>query len=470
MNLKLSIRTYSGAESGFWKVITIIDVVLLLSSLLYLLFKGSQYWQYIILSIEYIALHFLLKNRLLYIGPGVKTLYIVSTFRYMLMPFVIISANDVSQYHRNLSYLLDAVGVIAFEMFAIAITLLLYHPKYNYEKNDYRVSLHGIRKLFFVLLVATVIVLYIDNNALTGNFQILSGTANTTMQREFEQTSGAISIIWQASCAFIFVYIIYLIYDSTSNGKLTTNLAVNLSVLLCFLYYTVIFTGQMEISRWYMIVSVAASVMCLLKFYPKQRMSIIIKIGIPVLILLIVATLVKILGNGASSITFTEMIKSIFTADSMESYFAGPVNVNNAIELQKSSSIGFTTAFYDILNNFPYVNSLIDRSQSSANLYNDFINRTDQIIPLVGQSKIWFGTLFSPLMSVVAVILMKHFDTKFIYTTDMFAYVYAFLAVWCALMPILNFTIWLSWIYLRIIPLLLLFYCTGFRVKKNKVY
>lgn len=160
-------------------------------------------------------------------------------------------------------------------------------------------------------------------------------------------------------------------------------------------------------------------------------------------------------------------VNSVFdliTVTSGDAYFAGPVSVNNAIGLAKSCSVGITNIIYDFFNNMPIVNHFIKSGNSTVYLYNLYLGRIfsnssgDQIIPLVGQSYIFFGWILSPLLSVVSIILMRIADKQFFYATNYMKYVWAFISIWFGLETILNMTINLSWIYIRIIPLFITFW------------
>jgi len=250
---------------------------------------------------------------------------------------------------------------------------------------------------------------------------------------------------------FIFCFVMRSIYESKKVKKL-----VLMSMLTCLIYLLVIYTGQATISRWYTIVTLIASACWLVKLYPRKKVAIVLWVVIPAGIVLLVATILKntTIGLGAG---FTNTLLSIFNSTNMDTYFAGPVNVNTAIAVKKSAGLGFGSIIYDILNNFPYLNHLIDRTNASVSVFNVYLGRGDQIIPLVGQSFSWFSYFFTPLLSILSVMMVKKADAKFVDSNSIKTYLYAFFAVWCALMPILNATIWASWMYSRIIPAFVLF-------------
>ena len=68
------------------------------------------------------------------------------------------------------------------------------------------------------------------------------------------------------------------------------------------------------------------------------------------------------------------------------------------------------------------------------------------IIPLVGQSGIFFSWVLAPLLSCISVLLIRATDKKYVETTSYMKYIWGFVAVWFGLGTILNMTISLSWL------------------------
>lgn len=191
-------------------------------------------------------------------------------------------------------------------------------------------------------------------------------------------------------------------------------------------------------------------------------------IGIPTIILLILITSYKNAGFNIGETKFSDSISDIFSSSNFDSYFSGPVNVNNAIGVKNNyKNLGMKTIINDMLNNMPIVNHYMDITQTSVYAYNASIGRIwngvgDQIIPLLGQSIIYFGYIFAPLMGVITILIVRKFDYLFKKNSSYMMYVYAFIAVWMAVEPMmLNLTITINWFYIRIIPFALIFMITN---------
>ena len=152
----------------------------------------------------------------------------------------------------------------------------------------------------------------------------------------------------------------------------------------------------------------------------------------------------------------------------MDIYFSGPVNVNNALNVYYKWNLDITTIINDLCNNMPIVNHYMDTRATSVYAYNASLDRIydnnagDQIIPLIGQSIIYFGLLLAPLLSCFSTFIVCWADYKFAICKDFLLFLFGFIAIWFAVESMmLNITITASWIYNRIIPFYLAFWLTN---------
>lgn len=377
-------------------------------------------------------------------SPGCFTIHLIGFLRYMLTPFIIVTSKQLSAMEHAFDDIGSAVLIMIIEMIFIFGATLLYNPHDIVHPAD-KIRFPSIIKF---LAIMAFLFFAIDNRSLIGNLSVFSGKVTV---EDTNATSGIVSIIWQALCAFIFCFIINDIASNRRHKRLLL-----LSLVCGLIYLLVIFTGQTELSRWYTIVTLIAMTFWMFKLYPNRKRSILLAVLIPTFVLIFVASILKNtdVGLGAG---WGKALNSMFNSTNMDSYFAGPANVSNAIATNRIYSPGLGSLFFDIFNNFPVINHIFDHTHASVNYFARYLSRGDQILPLVGQSFTWFSYALTPLLSVLSVIMTKKLDAKFRGTDGIFTYLYGFFAVWCALMPVLNMTIWLSWIYARIIPAFLLF-------------
>lgn len=226
--------------------------------------------------------------------------------RYAVTPLVILLTNELNVFSRTYSHLTSAVIVMLIEMVGIFFTVLVYNPS---PKRNIDVEIRFAPLVKFLALVAAVL-LIVDNRSFIGNLSISTGLS-ALESNEINATSGLITIAWQALSTFIFCFIMRNIYENSNRRK-----TFFLSLLTCLVYLLVIYTGQATISRWYTIVTLIAAGCWLVKLYPDKKASIIVCVGVPAVLVLIVATILKntTVGLGAG---FSKTILSIFNTTDM---------------------------------------------------------------------------------------------------------------------------------------------------------
>lgn len=462
------------------KYITICNVLVFIIALfcfLSFIITDSNYILFLLPFVYLIIFNVCHKSRRLFGKlPGITVIYLITFLRYVLTPFVICNKGELSIFANNYNYINQAIIVMLYEMIAIFITLELTAKKsYDLFKKSQSSHFMTIVKpplilIFIIFIVVSII--YITNDNVV-NFNILG--LNNDMPNTIDGVSTWPKIIWDCLLAWIYIYILNILknkFYGTNSG----NRYIFISIIITLVYILVIFISQASISRWYTMVSAFVAVFILLSFYSEKKSIIIKSIAVPVLFLLFVSTVVKMdIYSSNSQNKFTSMVSDILSPTSVDTYLAGPVSVNNSIGLKKTNEVGLTNVIYDICNNMPYVNHLIKEGNSTVYLYNDYIGRIfngsrgDQIIPLVGQSIIYFSILFAPLLSVVSVLFFRFADKMFVKTITLSKYVWGIVSVWFGITTILNLTINLSWIYSKIIPMFFIFYLLDKVIPKIKI-
>lgn len=453
--MKLKIHSYGEYNKLF-------DILLLTSigSTIFCLCKMlsfESYWYFSFLPVAYVITRFIRRKSIYSTAPGMITYEIVCFFRFVILPIVVLSHNSVSKYAAGYEHLGSAVVLMIYELFCTTLIFLFYKPSIKQDDQTRMLYSSGNKRLVFVLSVLVVGLLYIQNRSLTGNLMIFSGVLNTSAAEQLSETSSVVSILWQSLLCFIFVYVIWSVYEKSQSSKSKVIYTIASSGI-CIVYYLIIFTGQVSISRWYVMVSAIASIVWLITLYPNNKTAIISTVGIPFVVVLVMVSVLKSGGLTALSYSRYNQINNLLTPEFVDTYFAGPVNVNNAITMKSNSNVGISSLFYDIINNMPIVTNIIDRTHSSAYAYNHLLGRTDQIIPLIGQSFTWFGYFLSPVLSMLYAALFIKYDFEFLNRNGIDRYCYGFVAAWCGATTILNATIWFAWLYSKIIPMLLLFW------------
>lgn len=401
------------------------------------------------------------KNNQAYFAPGIFVLNVVMFVRYSFLIMAIYISGELSTHANNYNYLNEAVFLMIYEQLFVFLTLYFTGKREKQKiqhlkiKEEMILKQQGIKPVVCVVLICSLTGILITNPYLIGGLSLIT-KGEVSSSNINNSASGVVGIIWQACLAWLYIYFCTLIKQRADNKK-----GVILAVVISAIYILLTFIGQQSISRWYTIISFVAVYFILSKLYPNYKKIIVMCIVIPVVALLVIVSVYKNTDYLSTNTSFSKSILLLFDSKKLEAYFSGPVNVNNAIGLYIEHWGGISSLPIDVVNNMPVVNHWFDTSTATVNLYNRYIGRFwngsgDQIIPLVGQSIIYFSALFAPLLSCIAVIIVRISDRKYIQAESLDVYVFAFLGAWSAAAQILNMTIYLSWIYIRILPLLLL--------------
>lgn len=400
--------------------------------------------------------------------PGVTIIMGIMFCRYVVLPVVLCSSGELSKYANDYRYMLQAVMIMLYEMFAIFMTLEVTAIKawniYVRECGQNRKNV-VVKPPFLIVLVifCALIGIYLTNQSiLNGNIFTINDISNQ-VDESIQDVSSLAKIVWQCITAWVFVYGINRQKDKYVVDKKRVHLGI--SIMFMLVYMIVTYISQARISRWYTLVSAVAAIFVLISLFPDEKKTIARTTIIPVIILILIATILKagLYTKGGTDSAYS-LISKLITPTSGDAYFAGPVSVNNAIGLSRTNKVGLHNIIYDIFNNMPVVNHFIKPKNSTVYLYNAYLGRIfngsggDQIISLVGQSGIFFSWILAPLLSCISVALLRIADKKYVETTSYMKYVWGIVAIWFGLETILNMTINLSWLYIRIIPMFATFW------------
>ena len=399
-------------------------------------------------------------------SPGLIALHIAMFMRYVVVIFSYYLNNSMSLYTVDYNYTTQATYLMVYEMIAIFIATDYLSNKSRNKKVQVQFSDNTIFNTspIGIIIVGVILVL------LAGSFLhldqgyrvFLSGAYADLRDIEAETGQGThyIDIIWETLCVWWFVYFIcsqQQLYKPKKN-----NIFIVLSVIISLIFIVITFIGQTSINRWYTIMTALSLIALLTKLYPNKRKGIAMTIFIPLGLIIMLATLIKNAGYEAGATTVGESLKTLFNPSEMDSYFAGPVGVGNAITVAKLPQSGLSMIFGDVFRSIPLIGRLFDSFPSSLSEYWRLQGRGDLINPLIGQSVAYFGYILSPILSIFCVYLIFVFDRKYKQKNSYLTYIYAFCGIWFAIVPMmLNLTIGVNWFFIRIIPFSIALYITN---------
>lgn len=137
---------------------------------------------------------------------------------------------------------------------------------------------------------------------------------------------------------------------------------------------------------------------CLLLMLYKNKRKVIIY-GVSILGTLFVG--IGLLSTSSSSFSTTRTLNA---------YFGGVGNVSYALGMKDFDTAEAVKA--DFLRSLPIIKALFVDMNSSTTIFNQSIKAKGQIIPAIGQSYIYFGVIFSPIISVVFAVLTVICESK----------------------------------------------------------
>lgn len=395
-------------------------------------------------------------------NPGLTILIIILFFRYTVLPYKMCDTGMISIFTQDSTELDNGVSLMVYEMIWVFLGIYLFYSKIrSIPTSNYTISkrLWHNRQFIIIATITAIVILWLTNPDLIGGISLITKGVIEDPGIITEKSSLA-TILWTILTTWLYVFLV-LTCSAKYNRDKANKRYLTYSVVYTLLFILITYISQEEISRWHTLMCSLGGINLLVRCFADKKKLITIYIVVPVSMLMISATMFK----NFSESTLTGNSEETMFITTLDAYLAGPSSVSNSIAMKdKNMNVGFESLGYDLLNNMPIVNHYIDTKKSTVYLYNLFLGRIltsdgrgDQIIPLIGQGCIYFGYILAPLLSILCIYFISYFDAKYTKSSGYYTYLFAFISCFIAVAPVLNLTIILSNIYIRIIPLLLFF-------------
>lgn len=411
-------------------------------------------------------------------SPGLFILNVIMFLRYVMAPYSYYSEGHLNTMINSTQYVYEGLFLMLFEEVMVFITLYLTGIKYynkclkmDSKKQDiysYRLKL----KNGFVIISATILILTyiaITYKSIGQGLNIFVSGSLTELKDINSQVNdgqGYINIVWQSLCVWLYVYLVmiekYKYEHGSGKGPFVRVL------LYTFAFIILSFLEGTGITRWLTFVTSIASLFCIYHLFPNFRRTALVSLLIPVCALMVYSSLQKNGGYGTSTTDVKKSIDGIFGATILDVYCNGLGNVNTVFKVDNGNyNVGIISIFYDALSSMPVINHFLPNEKKTSVAFHKAVGRNDQIIPMIGQGYLYFGFLFSPILSVISILLLRYYDLKFKYDYSFKKYGYAFAAVWFGSVAMsLNLSITFMWLYIRVIPFLLVLHYSNKFAKK----
>lgn len=388
-------------------------------------------------------------------APGISMLNVVLFLRFAAMPTAMCFTGETSVYildKMNLGY---GVPLMLYELLGIGVVLKITSRKQHACSKLRNLTIYRKpRYQWFVVLVSVVLLLAIayTHPYFVSGFSLLTEGMVSGFGKD-DVASGFVLSLWDSLLAWLFVWLLVAINRSIENKRA----AAFVSVLTTYMYLLMVYIGQVSVSRWHTVIAFVAGLFCLLRLYPSDKKSIMMLTTIPVLVLIVTASAFKNTSYSWSGVGYGDAFSELFNVSTFDIYLAGPSTVSDGVTMYLKGVCDIGSLLIDAAQNLPFLNSWVDSSLSTVYQYHSYLGRGDLIMPLIGQSMIYFGWPFAPVMSMISVYGLRLFDRAFFRAPTLpHIFIAGFAGAWLGVATVLNVTITMSWFGLRIVPFYIL--------------
>lgn len=372
--------------------------------------------------------------------------------RFVILPFFyyVEQQNHTKFYIKHPDTVLQIMSI---ELLSLYIVMALYKKKdnntylSNYNEN------YGIFNVFSVGVVcAFIIILFIHPTLI---FRIFTGS------KESANLSSTIQLIYNFGIVILNLGILKAVKNLNIKEEKIKILISLVITLISLLLLGVNQDG--DISRWIMIINLVINIIILIKYYDKSKKFIGTIFLIMAMCILILGTFMKFNDDKINSTNVYQYITSeVINYETIDVYFAGPFQLDNAIKVRENNKIDITNLFVDIFANCPIINNYLDKSETTPRLYNfSYYNSyiaKDKICPLSGQAYIYFGLAFSSIFSIISLCLAIKFNNLAIKSNNEFQfYVNMYMCLILSFAICLNVNILFQAIWINILPVFIIY-------------
>lgn len=460
-------KRWAGSGRGIVALFEFAAIVLGLVSVVGAIFSGADY-ALALLPLGYLLFLLCLgQDNVVRWAPGIVVLNVVLFLRFVFVPFVMCITGEVSIYildKTNLSY---GVPLMLYELIGIGIVLKATSKKQRQTaKNQKTIIAGNLYYSGFIALIAVALLVLLASRyryLISGFSLITEGTVDGYTKDDL--ASGLVIALWDSLLAWVFIWLLLVVKKSIKNEKK----ALVCSVVLAFGFLILVYTGQITVSRWHTVIAFAAALFCLICLFPRHKKGLIISMVVPVAALIVTASAFKNSSYYWSGIEYSQALRELFDVSVFDIYLAGPSTVSDGVTMYLFGVSDIGSLIVDAVQDLPFVNHWVDESISTVYQYHAYWGRGDLIMPLIGQSMIYFGWPFAPAMSMVAVYFLRIFD-RLAFTAPSLphAFIAGFAGAWLGVATVLNLTITMSWFGLRIAPFYLLIQLTEIFGRSNR--
>ncbi len=394
--------------------------------------------------------------------------------RYSILPLSFyITTNGVLRY--SYEFLNKSLLLMIYEMIAVFIAIQFFSAKFfkddlvntgNIINENKKMQ---IGTLIIIILFIVVLFLYPQYIKQLFNFRF------TTMEEVVVDSSvdGFYRIVYRTGLITIGCTLLTEIYKRYRDKNMFF-----ISLIIAIYFIWVASQGSSgNISRTAFLSNGIAFFFIITQLYPKKKKLILILSLIAMFLLIIIGTMVRFsYGNELNFQSISNTIREIFNYDILDLYFGGVEGVNVALKTSSifSRSITFNTLVNDMVSQIPFVGTRIGINFQNITpvyfnyVYFGYFGNVTKICPFIGQGYIFFGSILSPIFSILCIYFSFYFNKRLKYARDLISvYTFALCIYSFSTFVMYNFNILSIFLWNRLFPFLLIIIFNNLFIKKR---
>lgn len=383
-------------------------------------------------------------SRYMFNNLGITVINFTMLLRYVVSPLLMAIYGSDIQIGSSVSMVIQgqAVNLMLYEMIVLFVIFAIFHKYFYSNKNEFQ-NVKSRPNLFGWIFVLLALVLVALDPSSVGRYSFIwsasqlnnDALANVSLAALFVQLAQIVVTIG-------ILNIIYRYYERRP------------SILYLFLSLIVIMISVSFIigtSRSSIILPLITGLFTIFILYKKYRKLIITVSGILSLLVISISTVLKLNTNIVTGrgLYHSAGVLENFNTD-LQIYFSGLTNISHSIESSYVyQPFHINGILGDITHSVVFINSFFSDFQSALVTFNDMFYKkvgvSDQILPMLGQGYLYFGTILAPIFSIIVLLVVMLLDKNIHNSNSVFTlYVYAYLCLKFSLFFMSNATILLS--------------------------
>ncbi|WP_353626997.1 O-antigen polymerase [Staphylococcus hominis] len=375
---------------------------------------------------------------------GITIVNLTMLLRYVISPLLISFYGSNIQIGTTVlrSIQNQAINLMLYEMIVLFIVFAVFHKYFYFEKSSFN-KINAKPNLFGWIFVLLAIGLAILQPSSIGRYSFI-WSASELNNNELADVS-LFALLVQLAQVVLTINILNIIFKYYKKRQSIFYLYLSIIVIVISASFII------GTSRSSVILPLIAGLFTIYILYKNYRRIISFLSTCLIVLIIVISTLLKqntTISTGRSLYHSAGLLENLNT--DIQIYLSGVTNIAHSIETAYMyKPFQFYGIFGELLHSVVFVNQLFINYQSAIVSFNNTfykkIGVNDQILPLLGQGYLYFGSILAPIFSVLALFIVMLLDKKIHKSSSVFnLYIYIYLCVKFSLFFMSNATILIS--------------------------